>query len=53
MTRSSLNLFVVKEAVHSVAMEHARDCECLTCRAADGDDGAFGKVLREVQNDSE
>lgn len=46
-------LFMVKEAVHSVAMEHARDCDCLTCRAANGDDEAFGKVLQEAQDASE
>lgn len=47
MTDSIARLFMVKEAVNSVAIEHG-ECECLTCRAAAGDDEAFGKVLTEV-----
>lgn len=46
-------LFLVKEAIHSVAMEHAGDCDCTICRAASGDEDAFGEVLRSVDADTE
>lgn len=38
---------VLKEAVHSTAMEHAADCECTTCRAANGDEDAWATIYRE------
>lgn len=46
-------LFLVKEAVHSVSMEHAAECDCTTCRAADGDDEAFGKILRSFDTEAD
>lgn len=39
---------IVREAVNSVAIEHATDCDCATCRAANGDQEAFETILRET-----
>lgn len=36
--------FMIQEAIHSVAIEHARRCDCTVCRAADGDRQALGEV---------
>lgn len=41
-------LFAVEEAIHSTAMEHARDCDCIICRAADGDPVAKAEIYRSV-----
>lgn len=41
--------FVIKEAIHSVAMEHPSDCDCLTCRAADGDEEALVEIYRSFE----
>jgi hypothetical protein len=38
------------EAVHSVAMEHERDCDCTVCRAADGDIAAFRKIMEAIDS---
>lgn len=42
------HLFVLTEAIHSVALEHPGDCDCTTCRAAAGDDEALGELLAEL-----
>ena len=41
-------LFMVKEAVNSVAIEHQNDCDCLTCKAANGDSDALAEIYRQV-----
>lgn len=43
-----INGFLVREAVNSVAIEHPEDCDCTTCRAADGDTEAFVTMYREI-----
>ena len=35
--------FILKEAINSVAIEHGDDCDCTTCRAADGDHEALAE----------
>lgn len=42
------NFFVIQEAIHSVSLEHADDCDCTTCRAADGDADALDDIFRQV-----
>jgi hypothetical protein len=34
-----------REAIGSVALSHADDCRCLTCRAANGDDEALAELF--------
>lgn len=36
--------FMLKEAIHSTAMEHAGACDCTVCRAAAGDQDALGEI---------
>lgn len=45
---SFVNLFVIKEAVNSVAIEHGA-CDCTTCRAAEGDAEALAEVYAAVR----
>lgn len=40
--------FLIKEGIHSVAMEHESGCVCRICRAANGDTEAFMEVTIEV-----
>lgn len=42
---SIADLLILKEAVHSTALEHEDGCSCLTCRAAGGDTGAWSKIV--------
>lgn len=46
-----INLFLLMEAIHSTALEHPNACNCLTCRAANGDKQAFDEIIIMV-NDS-
>ena len=39
---------MLKEAIHSTAMEHAKDCDCTTCKAADGDQEALAEFYKEL-----
>jgi hypothetical protein len=34
----------IKEAISSVAIEHAASCQCDVCKAADGDIDALARV---------
>lgn len=36
--------FLIQEAIHSVAIEHADDCQCDICKAANGDQDALARV---------
>lgn len=47
------NYFVIQEAIHSVAIEHASDCDCTTCKAADGDADALAEVFAAVGDHAE
>lgn len=40
--------FLVMEAIHSTALEHAEGCTCMACRAADGDKDAISAVFLAV-----
>jgi hypothetical protein len=42
--------FTLQEAVASVALSHPERCDCLACRAADGDERAFAEVWLLVAN---
>ena len=44
---SFLDAFVFTEAINSVALSHDEGCDCLTCRAAGGDEDASAR-LREL-----
>lgn len=41
---------LLREAIHSCAIEHPASCECDICKAADGDIDAFARVWVEVQD---
>jgi hypothetical protein len=45
------NMLMLKEAIASVAMEHAAGCKCDTCLAAQGDRAAFSRILLHLQGD--
>jgi hypothetical protein len=53
------NLFLIKEAVASVALSHPEGHDCDTCKAAAGDNAALRRILiavffneqREVRKD--
>jgi len=48
MTEDNLiNHFMLQEAIHSVALEHA-NCECTVCRAADGDEKALAQIYKQA-----
>jgi hypothetical protein len=50
---SIARLLLVKEAIASVAASHTLedpDCDCTTCRAAEGDERAFLEVLMAVRD---
>lgn len=38
---------MMKEAVASVSIEHASDCDCTVCRAADGDRDAMAEIYAD------
>jgi hypothetical protein len=40
--------FVLQEALASVALSHADDCGCDTCKAASGDEEALSRVLGKL-----
>lgn len=42
-------MFLVHEAIPSVAMEHPAECNCNTCKAADGDKEARDKIVEEYR----
>lgn len=44
-TKQVVNIFALIEAINSVAIEHAKDCECVTCRAAHGDQEALARII--------
>jgi transcriptional regulatory protein LevR len=41
-------MFLIYEAIHSVAMEHPQACTCKVCRAAHGDSEAMAEVAEEL-----
>lgn len=45
---ANVDPFIVNEAIHSVALSHDEDCDCTTCRAADGDREAWALIYAEV-----
>lgn len=45
-----MTLVLVQEAAASVALSHRPDCECLVCRAADGDRRALAELLALVSD---
>lgn len=47
---SIAELLILKEAVHSVAIEHEQGCNCVTCRAAGGDRDAWSDIVRAYYN---
>jgi hypothetical protein len=44
-----MNLFMVIEAVNSVALEHPEGCRCLACRAANQEPGALEEVIMRLE----
>jgi len=42
-----IELFMLKEAVYSTAMEHPNTCDCTTCRAASGDKDAWNEIYQD------
>lgn len=38
------------EAINSVAIEHAPDCTCVVCRAADGDTHALAEIMVAIHD---
>jgi hypothetical protein len=38
------------EAINSVAIEHAEECDCVVCRAADGDVDALTEIIIQVKD---
>ena len=43
--KQMVNMFVLIEAINSVALEHAKECKCVTCRAAHGDQEALAQII--------
>lgn len=44
-----MNIFMLIEAVNSVALEHDPSCDCIACRAAGGDQDALAQVAATLK----
>ncbi len=40
-------VMALKGAIASVALSHPKSCNCLTCKAADGDEDAFARLMEQ------
>lgn len=46
-------VLMITEAINSVAIEHAEGCDCIVCKAADGDVKALAKIMIAVAQDKD
>jgi len=44
-------IMMITEAVNSVAIEHPEDCDCIVCKAADGDINSLVEIMAAVEQD--
>jgi hypothetical protein len=42
-------MMMITEAVNSVAIEHVEDCDCIVCKAADGDVKSLAEIMAAVE----
>jgi hypothetical protein len=49
---SMFRMFVIQEAINSVAIEHPEDCSCVVCKAADGDMESLISIMARVDEDA-
>jgi hypothetical protein len=45
-------MFVIQEAINSVAIEHPEDCSCVVCKAADGDQASLISIMAHLDDKS-
>jgi hypothetical protein len=44
------HMMMLRESIASVSLSHAQGCDCDTCKAAQGDDDAFARMVDRLES---